>query len=107
MIEIIIDSYGDILLKKTYPNCLDAYCSLRDKISKAGMYKHEETSDNGCCGGTTERVLLFSGDSCVFDAYVYHCMGNHGTLYLPKEVPELLVKAIPDNLEELIESTNN
>lgn len=70
------------------------------------MHKHTKSSDHrGCCGGITECVLLFSDTCCIFDAYVYHCMGDWGTLFLPKEVPILFKKSIPDNIEDLIEST--
>ena len=102
---ITIDSYGKILLKKEYPNTAADFKAFVETLSKQGIYKHKEKNSMGCTGGTSESIRLFNGTDSLFDAYVYHCDGENGTLHLPEGVSDLFTDQIPENVYLLIQGT--
>ena len=102
---ITIDSYGDILLKRQYPNTPTDFQAFKDLLSKQGITTHKETDSGGCCGGTTEYIRLYQEDAKIFDAYVYHCSGNYGNLSLPAGTADLFSEQIPEDVQTLIDST--
>ena len=102
---ISIDCYGKELLKREYQSTIFEFQRLKEILSVLGISKHEETDSHGCTGGKTEYLRLYKGEFCSFDGYVYHCVGDWGTLNLPKEVSELICDTIPEGVKSLIEST--
>ena len=103
--EITIDSYGDILLTKHYPNLLSDYQAFRKSLSSMNISKHKEKSSYGCTGGQTESISLYKGNKIFFDAYVYHCSGESGTLVMPDKATDLIRDQIPESVDSLIFST--
>ena len=102
---ISIDSYGKVLLTKEYPNTAADFKAFVEALSKKGIYKHKEKDSGGCTGGTSELLRLFNGGENLFDAYVYHCDGENGTLHLPEGTTDLIIKQIPEDVNLLIEGT--
>ncbi len=102
---ITIDSYGDVLLTKQYSNTPSDFQSFKEELSKKGIKKHKEKDSGGCSGGTTETIRLYKGDTLFFDAYVYHCSGESGTLFLPTGTAGLIRGQIPESVDSLIKST--
>lgn len=103
--SIAIDSYGTILLTKEYSNTPSEFLAFKDKLSKTGIKKRKEKENRPCDGGTTETLRLYKGDIKYFDAYVYYCSGESGTLFLPNEAADLIRSQIPESVTSLIEST--
>ena len=103
--DITIDSYGKTLLTRQYPNTPSDFHTFKEQLSKQGIYKHKDIDSGGCSGGTTEYIRLYNQDTKIFDAYVYHCSGECGNLYLPAGTADMFCKQIPDDVQMLIEST--
>lgn len=101
---IAIDSYGDVLLTRQYSNTPSDFQAFKEELSKKGIKKHKK-KDSACSGGTSETLRLYKGDDLIFDAYVYHCSGESGTLFLPNGTADLIKSQIPENVESLINST--
>jgi len=102
---ISIDSYGGTLLTRQYPNTPADFQSFKEQLSKQGISKHEDIDSGGCCGGTTEYIRLYKQNTKIFDAYVYHCSGERGNLYLPAGTADMFCKQIPEDVQILIDST--
>lgn len=103
---ITIDSYGHVLLTKQYPNTPSDFQAFREELSKKGIKKHKK-KDSACSGGTSETIRLYKGEEKVFDAYVYHCSGKSGTLFLPDGTADFIRNQIPESVDSLIDSTKN
>ncbi|MBQ8066057.1 MAG: hypothetical protein IJ200_10435 [Prevotella sp.] len=103
--SITVDSYGDILLSRNYPNSSASFTDFKEELSKKGIAKHDKVDAGGCSGGTTESIRVCNDKECFFDAYVYHCEGAKGTLYLPAGVSDMFLQQIPEDVNSLIEST--
>ena len=101
-ITISIDSYGNILLTRNYPNTQERFQEFKDNLAAKGLYKHKK-KDNACSGGTCEYIRLYKNDVRYFDGYVYHCEGENGDLFLPDGTSSLFLEQIPDDIKSLIE----
>ncbi len=105
--EIAIDSYGNVVLAKQYANTPSAFQAFKDEMSKQGITKHKAEEASPCDGGTSETIRLYKGEELLFDAYVYHCSGESGTLIMPDGTADLIRSQIPENVDSLINSTIN
>ena len=103
--SIVIDSYGNVVLKKEYPNTPAEFQAFKEELSKKGIKKRRKKKDDPCDGGTTETIRLYKEDVKYFDAYVYHCDGENGTLFLTRETTLFICNQIPEDLDSLINST--
>lgn len=104
-ISVSIDSYGDTLLERQYPNTEEAFLMFRDELARMGIKKHKMVEDEGGAGGTTQYLSLYKNDECYFSAYVYDCQGESGTLTLPPGTAGLIRQQLPEKLDSLINST--
>lgn len=102
--SITIDSYGTELLARDYPNTAEAYNAFIDKLSNTGIKKNKP-KDNPCSGGTTESLKLFKGDDCFLDGYSAWCSGEVGSLIIPNGVSQLICRQLPEDVNELSNST--
>ena len=102
---IVIDSYGNVLLRKEYPNTPTEFQAFIEELSKKGIKQHQDDNDDPCDGGTSETLRLYNKDVKFFDAYVYHCSGESGTLTLPAGTARFICSQIPENVDSLINST--
>ena len=103
--SIVIDSYGKVVLTKKYPNTPAEFQAFRAELSQKGIKKHKKKNDDPCDGGTSETLRVYNKDVNVFDAYVYHCSGEQGTLTMPAGTTRFILNQIPENVEELVNST--
>ena len=102
-IEIIVDSYGDVLATRTYDTTNEQFegivLSLRKNLHQVAEVAEE---DDGCTGGTSESVSCSDGAREVFSGTVYHCgakdSGNLGGDV--KRFADAIKRLVPD-LEEL------
>ena len=95
IVSISIDSYGDVLLTWEYPFSPVKFKTFIEKLSQSGMKKRKMKDDEGCAGGRTESIRLYKQQEKFFDAYVYHCAGESGDLYLPAGTSSLFTSLIP------------
>lgn len=103
---ITIDSYDEVLLTKQYENTPADFQAFKEELSKKGIKKHKK-KDSACCGGTSETLRLYKDEVMSFDAYVYHCSGESGTLFLPAGTADFIRGQIPESIRSLVESTMN
>jgi hypothetical protein len=104
---IVIDSYGDVLLVRQYSNTTSDFQAFKKKLAEKGIEKRMEKDSYGCSGGTTETVRLYKGDAMFFDAYVYHCSGESGTLFMPGGTADVIRNQIPESVDSLINLSNS
>lgn len=104
---IAIDSYGEVLLTRQYLSTPADFQAFKEALSRKDIRKHTEKDSDGCSGGTSEAIRLYKDDEIVFDAYVYHCSGESGTLLLPNGTADLIRSQIPESVDSLINSTFN
>lgn len=102
--SITFDSYGKELLNRDYPNTAEAFKAFIDELSKTGIKKNK-AKDNPCTGGTTESLKLYKGDECYLNGYAAECSGDIGSLIIPYGVSELIGRQLPEDVNELRNST--
>jgi len=76
LVEITVDSYGDILSEKNYTLSDKQYDNLIHSLNKIEIGKAEFTEDNGCTGGTSETISFFESRDEIISGTVYHCGGK-------------------------------
>ena len=103
--SIVIDSYGKVVLTKKYPNTPAEFEAFRAELSQKGIKKHKMKKQDPCDGGTSETIRLYNKDVNVFNAFVSHCSGESGTLTLPAGTARFIMNQIPEDVDQLIEST--
>lgn len=103
--SIVIDSYGKVVLTKKYPNTPAEFQAFRAELSQKGIKKHKEKKSDPCDGGTSETIRMYNADEMFFNAYVYHCSGESGTLVIPYGTSAFIHSQLPENVDSLIEST--
>ena len=105
MKSITIDSYGTVLLKRQYPNTPAEFQAFKEELSTKGIKKRKEKKSDPCDGGTSETIRMYNADEMFFNAYVYHCSGESGTLVIPYGTSAFIHSQLPENVDSLIEST--
>lgn len=102
--SIDIDSYGDIVLSRSYSNDQKNYDNFKESLARTGIYMHEKVEDDRD-GITTLFVELYDGRGCVFSGHTTGTEGGYGNMYLPRESVRLFHDAIPENVGEMINKT--
>ena len=76
-VGVVVDSYGEILAsqetgitREDFNGILDAF--KRHGIRTAGV----GTPEDGCTGGTGERISCSDGKTTLFSGSLYHCAGK-------------------------------
>jgi hypothetical protein len=76
-IRIVVDSYGNILADTTYQMDKQKFDVLSDKLCKTKLKNKKKTEDTeGCTGGTSRYIKVFSGENIVLNGYAYFCGGE-------------------------------
>lgn len=105
-IKIVVDSYGEILLRKLIKFNRKNFHRLLKNFERYKITKKDEDINNGCTGGTGETITIFNGKRKLFDGYIYHCGGNHyGNLDGSYQLYFKSITKIVKNLDTLIDST--
>ncbi len=74
--SIVVDSYGDILADETYPITAGQFDDLRKGLERNRIMNCAPTDDEGCTGGTCERISWRDNEKELFSGTVYHCGGS-------------------------------
>lgn len=73
-IKIVVDSYGKILADTIYQMSKENFNLLTDKLNETKLKNTKKTEDKeGCTGGTSRYIKVFSGEKVVLDGYAYFC----------------------------------
>lgn len=75
-LNIVVDSYGNILAEKSYQLDSLQFDSIVANIDKYQIENQKNINNKDCTGGTSESISCFSDDEKIFYGYVYHCGGK-------------------------------
>ncbi len=75
-VRIIVDSYGEILADQTYEITPRQFDDLRASLEKHKIANCSFPDDDGCSGGTNERISCSHKGNEIFSGSVYHCGGK-------------------------------
>ena len=75
-INIVVDSYGDIISEKSIELRSENFTDILQTIKKAEISPQKERNSIGCTGGTSDYLDLFNGDQNIFSGFVYNCGGE-------------------------------
>ncbi len=104
VVRIKVDSYGDILVEKTYKLSDQEFDNVFQSFKKNEIGYAESTDDNGCTGGTGETIVFSTDQVEIVSGTMYHC-GGKDTGSLKGDVQAFaddVRKLVPD-LEELLQ----
>lgn len=76
-VDFTIDSYGDVLLDDKTTIEYSVYQSFVNELKKLNIKISEKgKTEDGCTGGTSEKVELMFDVNHQISGYVYHCGGE-------------------------------
>jgi len=75
-VKIVVDSYGEILADKGYEITNKQFNNIRISLEKNKIRNCTLGDDQGCTGGTIERISFSDGENKIFSGSVYHCGGK-------------------------------
>jgi len=75
-VRIVVDSYGDILADKEYEITNKHYNDIKNSLERNKIKNCTLGDDEGCTGGTIERISFSDGENEIFSGSVYHCGGK-------------------------------
>jgi len=79
--HITVDSYGDVLAEKEFNISSDQFKELLNCFQKTKIRNCKLEKENGCTGGTGEKISLSDENKDMFSGRIYHCGGkNYGNL---------------------------
>jgi len=102
--RVVVDSYGEILADETYPIASEQFDDLKKALVDRRIMNCVSTDDEGCTGGTSERISYCDGEKELFSGTVYHC-GQNDTGNLCGDISEFaedVTTLIPD-IERLLQ----
>jgi len=102
-VNIIVDSYGDIIAEKEYKIRKQQFTQIVHSLKDYKINKQPLRNNEGCVGGTSESLSYWDEKSEIFSAVVYHCGGiDSGDLGgNVKSFADDLKKLVP-NLDQLL-----
>ena len=75
-VRIVVDSYGEILADKEYEITSKRFKDIRKSLERNRIRNCTLGDDEGCTGGTIERISFSDGENEIFSGTVYHCGGK-------------------------------
>jgi len=75
-VRIVVDSYGKILADKEYEIISKQFDDIRNSLKRNEIRNCTLGDDEGCTGGTIERISFSDGENEIFSGAVYHCGGK-------------------------------
>lgn len=76
LIEVVVDSYGEIIVRDSAMMDSDKFNALIEILKKDKINTGQKKDDAGCTGGTTDYLDVKSGESFILKGYQYHCGGS-------------------------------
>ena len=102
-VKIVVDSYGEILAKKEYEITNKQFDDIINSLEKNKIRNCTLGDDQGCSGGTIEKISFSDGENEIFFGSVYHC-GGKDTGNLCGDIANFTdaVKNLVPDLDELL-----
>ena len=75
-VRIVVDSYGEILADEEYEITNKQFNDIRKSLERNKVRNCTLGYDEGCSGGTSERISFSDGENEKFSGMVYHCGGK-------------------------------
>ena len=75
-IEVVVDSYGDVLATKTHGTTKEQFKEILLSLKRTVVFGVELGENDGCMGGTSETLSVHDGEGEVLSGGVYHCGGR-------------------------------
>ena len=75
-VRIVVDSYGEILADKEYKINDKQFSEIKDSFNKYKIRNCKRGENEGCTGGTSEKISCSDEKKEVFSGSVYHCGGE-------------------------------
>jgi hypothetical protein len=103
LIEIVVDSYGDVLNKTSFSSNAETFKKIKEGFKENDISAGKNKEDDGCSGGTTDKFSCFIGEKEVFNAWQYNCASENGGTLRGKveEYVQDFKDLIPDLSNEL------
>lgn len=76
MVNIVVDSYGDILANENYDITNEQFNDIISSMRNNDIRNCELGEDDSCVGGTSESFTGSGAEGIIFDGEVYHCGGD-------------------------------
>ncbi len=102
-VQIIVDSYGEILADKTYEITSKQFDDIQASLKRNKIRNCILGDNKGCTGGTGESISYYSKERGIFSGSIYHC-GGKDTGNLCGEIKHFaddVKKMVPD-IEKLL-----
>ena len=95
-VRVVVNSYGEILAKAGYEITNKQFNDIRNSLKRNKIRNCTLGNDEGCSGGTIERISFSDGENELFSGSVYHCGG--------KDTGNLCgdIKSFADNVKNLV-----
>lgn len=101
--NVVVDSYGKILVEKTYEIPKSEFNSLLNSFQKNKIRNCSMDEGDGCTGGTGEKISVFDSKKEVFSGQVYRCGGeDYGNMCGDISAFAEVVKMLVSDFEELV-----
>ena len=104
MVRIVVDSYGEILADEKYGITDEQFDDVRNSLERNEIRNCTLGEDEGCSGGTSERISFADDENEIFSGSVYHC-GGKDTGNLCGDISSFAgkVKNLVPNLDALLQ----
>lgn len=75
-VRVVVDSYGEVLADERYKITSKQFNDIRNSLKRHKIRNCTLGDDEGCTGGTIERVSFSDAENEIFSGSVYHCGGD-------------------------------
>ncbi len=102
-VRIVVDSYGEILADELYGITSKQFDNIRKSLERNKIKNCTLGDDEGCSGGTFERISYSDNENEIFSGTVYHC-GENDTGNFCGDITGFVddVKKMVPNLDKLL-----
>ena len=102
-VRIVVDSYGEILADEAYEISFKQFDDIRKSLERNKIKNCTLPDDEGCSGGTSQRIAYSNKENEIFSGSVYHC-GGKDTGNLCGDIKSFAddVKRLVPNLDRLL-----
>jgi len=102
--RVVVDSYGDVLADEQYPATGQQFAELVASLETDEIANCTLDQNEGCGGGTSERIAYSDGQQELFSGEVFHCGGqDSGDLCGDVAAFADQVRSLIPNLDELLQ----
>ena len=102
-VRIVVDKYGEILADEAFEITSKQFDDIRKSLERNKIKNCTLPDDDGCSGGTSERISYSDKENEIFSGSVYHC-GGKDTGNLCGDITSFAddVKRLVPNLDKLL-----